>query len=191
MEKLINTLLRSRGMTLAELTEKLGYQSKTSLVRVMKKQANQRALDTFVKRLKKHIELNDEELARLSETMECLNWQEDYESSREMLGLLRGEIAEDREVILEDAVSGECSTLAERYQKATDIRITMLNCQYVPIFGMLLDMVRRQNVQIEHYLVMPEDSARVIHSISILFPLIYETAGGHNRIFKVPEEYRQ
>ena len=28
-------------------------------------------------------------------------------------------------------------------------------------------------------------------ALESLFPLVFETAGGHNRIFEVPEEYRQ
>ncbi len=174
MERLINALLEERGISLTELTARLGYQSKTSLVRIMKKQANQRALNTFVKRLKTHLDLTEAERARLTEAMECLRWQEDYASSKEMLRLLRGELPADREVTLEDAVGGECSSLAARYEDAQDVRITLLNCQYVPMFGLLLDMVRSKGAQIEHFLMMPEDSARVIHAISALIPLIYE-----------------
>ena len=174
MEKMINALLENRGMSLSELTARLGYQSKTSLVRIMKNQANQRALNTFVKRLKTHLVLSDAEMMRLTEAMEFLRWQENYASSQEMLRMLRGEFSTDRDVVLEDVFSGECSTLAERYQSAADIHITLLNCQYAPIFGTLLDLVRRNRAQIEHFLMMPDNSERVIHAIGVLIPLIYE-----------------
>lgn len=174
MERVINALLKDRGLTLSELTMQLGYQSKTSLVRIMKKQANQRALNTFVKRLKERLDLSEAELARLTEAMECLHWQEDYASSKEMLRLLRGEMPSDRDVTLEDAVSGECSVLKDRYANATDIRITLLNCQYVPMFGMLLDLVRSKGARIDHFMMLPEDSEHVIHALGALIPLIYE-----------------
>ena len=174
MERMMNDLLRDRGMSIAELTARLGYQSKTSLVRIMKKQANQRALNEFAKRLKIHMDLSEEELTRLNEAVEYLRWQEDYASSREMLRLLCGEAAADETVWLEDAVSGECSQLAQRYDGANEISITLLNCQYVPMFGLLLDMVRSRSAQIEHFLMMDEASERVIHAIGALIPLIYE-----------------
>ena len=51
MEKLINGLMKARNLTLSEMTALLGYQSKTSLVRIMKNKANQRAIDTFVNKI--------------------------------------------------------------------------------------------------------------------------------------------
>lgn len=174
MERMINDLLEDRGMSIAELTARLGYQSKTSLVRIMKKQANQRALHAFAERLEKRLELTEKEQNRLNEAMECLHWREDYASSREMLRLLCGEFIEDEEVLLEDAVSGRQMQLAQRYAGAREISIVLLNCQYVPMFGLLLDMVRHQDVRIEHFLMMDEDPERVIHAIGALIPLIYE-----------------
>ena len=174
MERLINDLLENRGMSIAELTARLGYQSKTSLVRIMKKQANQRALNAFVKRLKAHLDLSKDELTHLNEAMESLRWQEDYASSKEMLRLLCGDPPEDEEIILEDVLSGECIPLKQRYAGAKEISIILLNCQYVPMFSLLLDMVRRQDAQIEHFLMMDEAPERVIHAIGAMIPLIYE-----------------
>lgn len=174
MERLITALLEERGMSLAELTAQLGYQSKTSLVRIMKHQANQRALDTFLKKLNERLSLTEEEQEQLADVMEYLRWQGDYDSSREMLQFLRGEPIEDDVILLEDSVTGETSHLADRYAEASEISITLLNCPYVSIFRLLHKLVRQKNAAVEHFLLMHEDSARVIRALHVLMPLIYE-----------------
>lgn len=175
MEKLINGLIEARGLTLAELTAQLGYHSKTSLVRVMKNQANQRALDTFAKRLTENMRLSEAEHQRLERVLEYMRWQEDYVSSREMLKFLRGENDADGDVWLEPIAAEGRSLFAQRYEDASEIRIIMLNCQYVPIYRQLLRLVRAKGAEIEHYLQMRDNSARVIHAINVLIPLIYES----------------
>jgi len=174
MDKLIAALLEKRGMTLAELTAELGYQSKTSLVRIMKNQASERALDTFAKRLNERLSLTEEEQGELAEAMEYLRWQDDYASSQEVLKFLRGEIVQDEEICLEAAEDGSQSLLSHRYEDASEIRITLLNCQYVPVFQQLLDMVRNKDASIEHFMLMREESARVIRGLRVLVPLVYE-----------------
>lgn len=174
IEKLINTLIESRGMTLADLTAQLGYHSKTSLVRIMKGQVNQRAVDAFAKRVRSNIELTEEEQLRLGEVMEYLRWQQDYESSREMLRFLRGEQTPRENVWLEEINSRKRTRFVDRYAGASEIHITLLNSQYVPIFGQLCDLVREKGATVEHFLQMHRESACVIHAISELIPLIYE-----------------
>lgn len=174
MEKLINEMLADRGMSLAELTELLGYQSKTSLVRVMKNQASQRALDTFAKKVNENLRLSEAEQVRLLDAMECVRWQEDYASSREMLKFLRGAKSADGEVLLEDVASGAKESFAGRYSDASEIRITLLNSQYVLIYPELLRLVRQKGATVEHFLQMREHSTCVIHAINALIPLIYE-----------------
>lgn len=174
MERLLNQLMADRGITLAELTEMLGYQSKTSVVRVMKNQASQRALDTFARRVGENLHLTEQEKEALDEVLESLRWQKDYPASKEMLRFLRGEKDDNVQVWLESA-DGEAPVLfSECYLNAKDIRITMLNAQYVPIFGHLLELVRNYGAQIEHFLLMHTEPEHVIRAINALIPLIYE-----------------
>jgi hypothetical protein len=56
-----------------------------------------------------------------------------------------------------------------------------------------LDLLRKY--QVEYIYVSPyerSDSQYVLHEEALenLFPLVFETRGGHNRMFEVPEEYR-
>lgn len=174
IEKLINDLIEARGMSLTELTAQLGYQSKTSLVRIMKNQASQRAMDTFAKKVNANLALSSEERERLDEVLDYMRWRDDYASSREMLKFLRGETSEDADVWLEEIGSQGRMLFSQRYLNATEIRITMLNSQYVPIFQYLRRLVKERDATIEHYLRMRRDSTHVIHAISVLIPMIYE-----------------
>ncbi len=175
MEKLINGLMKARNLTLSEMTALLGYQSKTSLVRIMKNKANQRAIDTFVNKINENLPLTTLEQKQLAEALECVRWQEDYLSSCEMLKFLRGEVVEDEPVELEDVDTGEKCTFAQRYENAKEIRITMLNGQYVSVYRHLQHLVRYRDAKVEHFIQMNEDSAQVIHAINMLVPLIFQS----------------
>lgn len=174
IERLIGEMVEERGMTLSEFTELLGYHSKTSLVRIMKGQVSQRAVDTFVKRMKSNLDLTAEEQLKLNDVIDHLRWQQDYISAREMLRFLRGEQTPEGEVWLEEVDSRKKMRLTERYARAAEIRITLVNCQYVPIFRQLLDLVRSKGAVVEHYIQMRREPVRVIHAIGELIPLIYE-----------------
>lgn len=174
MEKLIHDILKNHRMSVSELTNRLGYQSKTSLVRIMNNQVSGRALDTFARRLNTCLKLTQDETDRLTGIMEQLRWQEDYVASREMLGFLRGDRLASSDIFLEDVSDGTQCLMSQRYADAHDIRVTLINCQYVPIYQQLLNVVRSQGAQVEHYMMMRDDFARVIHSINALIPLVFE-----------------
>lgn len=174
IEKLINALIESRQMTLSDLTAQLGYHSKTSLVRIMKGQVNQRAVDAFAKRVQSNLKLTEAESAQLSEVMDYLRWRQDYESSCEMLRFLRGEQMTGRDVWLEEVDSHKRQCLLDRYANADEIRITLLNSQYVSIFEPLCKLMREKGTTVEHFLQMRREPARLIHAIGELIPLIYE-----------------
>ena len=174
IEKLIGTLAENRGMTLSEFTAQLGYHSKTSLVRIMKGQVSRRAVDAFAQRVQDCLELAEPERGALDAVMEHLRWQNDYDSSREMLRFLRGEQTPCGDVYLEDADGAGAMRFADRYAHADEIHITLLNSQYVPIFRQLCELVRERGATVEHYLQMRRESARIIHAIGELIPLIYE-----------------
>lgn len=174
IEKLISGMIDDRGMTLADFTAQLGYQSKTSLVRIMKGQVSQRAIDTFAKRMRSSIDLTAQEELKLSEVIDHLRWRQDYISSREMLRFLRGEQTPEEDIWLEVQETGTRMRFSDRYARTSEISITLLNSQYVPIFRQLLKLVRDRGAAVEHFLQMSRESVRVIHAIGELIPLIYE-----------------
>lgn len=172
--KVIGELMDARGITLSDLTRLLGYQSKTSIVRVMKNQASARALDGFAKRVGDNLKLTDAEQRRFAEALEHMRWQEDYASSREMLKFLRGETDACEEVWLEDAQAQARMPFSQRYLDAEKLSVTLLNSQYVAVFPHLLKLVRERGARVEHFLQVHEEPLRVIHAINALIPLIYE-----------------
>lgn len=174
IEKLINELIEARGMTLTELTAQLGYQSKTSLVRIMKNQASQRALDTFARKVNERLSLSLLEQERLNEVLDYMRWQEDYDSSREMFRFLRGEVMEDADVWLEEVGAPRQELFRDRYWKATEIFIKILNCYNVPVFQCLRRFMRERGARIDHYLRMTRNPLHVIHASSVVVPLFHE-----------------
>ncbi len=174
IETWINELMASRGYSLADLTAVLVYSSKTSVVRVMKNQVNQRAVEAFAQRIERYLDLTPEERARFTEAMELLRWQKDYAASREILRFLRGQDEDTGDVWLEEIDTGRRMQLFPRYERMHSMKITLLNSQYVSVFGALNRLVTQRGAKIVHYLQMTEDSARVIHAIHKLVPLIFE-----------------
>lgn len=181
IREFITAYLKDRDMTMAELTGKLGYRSKTSIVRIMNSDVSARSLETFVTRLRKHGSLSEKEIDQLKEAAELLSWQDDYYPSREMLGLLQGKVYEEGEVVMEcvnpdrdDALTKDIPTVfSEAFEGAKDIHVMLMNSQYVPVFDKLRSMIEQQDARISHYLLVNEDTSRTIHAMNVVFPIMF------------------
>lgn len=181
IREFISNYIRNRDMTLAELTTKLGYRSKTSVVRIMNGDSSIRSVEVFAEKLRALDTLSETENDQLNEAIELLRWQEDYQPSREMLGLLRGNVCEKGDVLLQciERQSEDISlqktpqifedTFAEGY----DIDIMLVNSQYVPIFDKLRKLIVAQNARVSHYLTVDEDASRTIHAMNVVFPIMF------------------
>ena len=91
-----------------------------------------------------------------------------------MLRFLRGEKDDNTQVWIESADGAAPVLFSGCYLNAKNVCITMLNAQYVPVFGHLLELVRNHGAKVEHYIQMRDEPAHVIHAINALIPLIYE-----------------
>ena len=177
----ITAYLKDRDMTMVELTGKLGYRSKTSIVRIMNGDVSGRSLDTFVTRLRKAGGLSEKEIEQLKEAAELLSWQADYYPAREMLGLLQGKVHEKGEVVLEcvnpdrdDTLTKDVPTVfSEAFRGARDIDIMLVNSQFVPVFDKLHSLIKHQDARIAHYLMVNEDTSRTIHAMNVVFPILF------------------
>lgn len=181
IKEYMNAYLKERDMTLVELTAKLGYKSKTSIVRIMNGDVTVRSFDKFVARMRKLGDLTEKESAQLDEAVELMRWQEDYHPSREMLGFLQGWVREEGSVRLEyiNPFSGDdCTgcvplTFDDTFNGATEIDILLVNSQYVPIFEKLRNLIAEKDAKISHYLMINEDTSRTIHAMNVIFPIMF------------------
>ncbi|MBE5773465.1 MAG: hypothetical protein E7337_05970 [Clostridiales bacterium] len=178
----ITAYLKERDMTLADLTAKLGYRSKTSIVRIMNGAVTERSLENFVSKLSKVGGITEKEKADLNEAIELLKWQEDYYPSREILDFLQGKVCGTGTVELEcvnpetDAwlIKDVPKAFEEGFRGATEVEILLMNSQYVPIYDKLYRLIREQNAKITHYLMIDENTSRTIHAMNVLFQMMYE-----------------
>ena len=174
IRELLQSIMEERGLTPSELTHLLGYQSKTSLVRVLRGQTNQRALDAMVKRLCETIDLTDEERAHLDEALEEMLWQDDYSSVREMVRFLKGEHDEVGSVSIEWIDSGKTADFGGLYEDARELRFTILNCQFINIFPAVQHYVHDCGAEAEHFLMLGNMPTGILRAVNVLIPLLYE-----------------
>jgi len=201
IREFITSYLKDRDITLVELTAKLGYRSKTSIVRILNGDISTRSLEGFADRLRRVGGLTETECVHLDEAMELLKWQDDYYSSKEMLGFLQGYVPETGDVMLK-YVNPECIEQTDRdiplifddaFSGGTDIEIMLVNCQYVPMFDKLHRLLCTQNARVNHYIMVNDDTARTIHAVNTVFSIMFlpgyqgfllrsKDASGHNGI---------
>lgn len=177
----ITAYLKDRDMTMVEFTEKLGYRSKTSVVRIMNGDISLKSFEAFLNRLRSFGDLSEAENEKLREASDVQHWQGDYFPSREMLNLLQGEICKDGLVLL-DCVNNSMGEIAipdaprmfdNTFDGATDIDIILMNSQYVPIFEKLKSLIENQGARVRHYMMVNDDMARTIHAVNVVFPIMF------------------
>lgn len=175
VDNFIHRYLRDRNMTMTELMTLLGYRSKTSLVRLVKGNVSIRSMEAFAEKMRDYGSLTEEENKELEEAVEIIRWQDDYYSSVEMLKFLRGQMDSETEIITESVNDAAARmTISERYKNASNIRITLVNSSYVPLFSDLSRMIREKNAIIEHYILVDDDTARTIRGVSAVMNIVYE-----------------
>lgn len=177
----ITGYLKDRDMTMVEFTKKLGYRSKTSVVRIMNGDISLKSFEAFLNRLRAFGDLTATENEKLREASDVQHWQGDYFPSREMMNLLQGVVCKDGPVYLDcvnNAMGGVViadapETFDQTFDGATDIDIILMNSQYVPIFEKLKELILNQGASVRHYMMVNDDTARTIHAVNAIFPIMF------------------
>lgn len=174
MDAFVAQLMAARGITTGELTELLGYRSKTSIARIVKEEAHQRSVEEFAARVRDIMNLSPAENEELEALLESSKWQSDYQASREMLAFLKGSPVHG-DVCLEMANARGNVDLVNRYKDSVKIEITLLNSSYVPIFGVLGALIWQKNAHVRHYILVDDNTAKTIRSVNAMLTVFYET----------------
>lgn len=107
--------------------------------------------------------------------MEIIRWQDDYYSSQEMMKFVSGQVEPNRDIMLECVDDAPLKMLmSERYAQASNIRIIILNSQYVPVFSYIGSLIRERDACVEHYMLVDDDTARTIRGVNSLLGIVYE-----------------
>lgn len=94
--------------------------------------------------------------------------------TREMWAYLRGETLQKGSFYLETPSTGAVTTLRERYARAKNLRITLLNTPYSTIYPELEWLMKECDAHIDHYVTADDDDARTIRLTSdVRRPIMY------------------
>lgn len=86
--------------------------------------------------------------------------------TREMWAYLRGDILQQGAFYLEQPGSGHLLSMAERYDHAKNLRVTLLNTPYSTIYPDLMRLMDERDAKIDHHVLVDDDDARTIRLTS-------------------------
>lgn len=168
----IETVRKNRDLSFRDFSNILGYKSKTSLARLMRGESNLRSMESFGQRVKEHFDLSPDEQNMLAQLLQYAR-SGNSDAALEMEAFLRMDEPIKADILISDN-SGKTQTLDARYDNLRNMRVIIANCQYVPMYTTLCTWIREKDARIEHYMVIRDDPARSIHSMTVLLPVVYE-----------------
>lgn len=175
MDAFIAQLVASREITMKELTERLGYRSKTSITRIAKGKANLRSMEEFDRRVRDALNPTPAEGECLERLLESARWKNDYYASQEMRAFFSGgRLYGEEGFRLSFSEDGLPVDLLRRYEGAEKMEITILNSQYVPVFEILQTLIRREHARVRHYFHVNENAAKTIRAVNAMLTVFYE-----------------
>ena len=170
---IVEEYLKTRGISLIEFSRMLGYRSKTSVVRLMRNQANMRSVEKFSFLFREKGSLTEDELNRLEDAVEKLRWQENYQATRAIHAFLEGESEPDSPIELTDIGNGERCIMFERYSEVQELQILLLNSVDTSIFEQLRRLIAENGASVEHFIRSDGNHARMLQAINMLSPVMY------------------
>jgi len=176
IRKLVKLLQINHGLTQMDITTMLGYRSQTSLVRLMKNQANAETLNKMAVKLRtcEQLMLTDEENRMIDDILECAELLEDddYQALLKLRELLRG-TEEEHDPIMLTVVNGETELLTERYRCVQCMHMLVINCERLPLLQEIASMMPMEGFQVDHYMYMDQQPLHTVQAIRALLPLLY------------------
>lgn len=176
MRQFIQDLQKSRGISVGELSALLGYKSQTSVARIMQDKANMDSVTRFCQLLKENetIALTDSESIRLDRILEKKKLGSDEYAATDILRQLIREDPPRMDPVIVNAFSGEKQTLLERYLPMQGLKLTVLNCETLPLFGALAELTGRGVARVEHYLYSDQNLLRTVLTVRTVLPILHD-----------------
>lgn len=176
MQEWIDQMRGKRGWSLRRLAEELGYSSATSLVRIAQGSANAESVTRFAQAVEQleNEPLDEEETAALAMLMERKVASDDgYRTTQLLISLLRDERLAHPNIVLESPDGSVRTDMLSRYAGREGLRVTVLNCEHVPLFDELAELEAKTPFPIKHYLVEDGPASQTVERIRAILPVLF------------------
>lgn len=176
MRQFIQNIQKSRGLSVAELASLLGYKSQTSVARIMQDKANVDSVSRFCQLMQENenLALTDEETETLNRILERKKLGQVVYAATDILRQLLREDPPLVDPLLVDAGTGKKTSLLERYMPLDDVRMTVLNCETVPVFAALAKLTSLGKAWVEHILYSDAALLRTVMTVQCVLPILHQ-----------------
>ena len=154
MRSFLEQFQQQRGLTLRELAQRLGYSSKTSILRMMDGNVTPATLLEFARRLQQNFPLDEQELWTLQRAVDMKHYgPEVHKLHTELFLLCTGQAPWPRQPLHLRQMDGSGDTdLLQRYRQAERVEITLLGCLSQAVYPALKTLLQRPDVQVRQYI---------------------------------------
>ena len=173
----IQKITFKENLSLKDLSEALGYKSRTTLDRILKEDATPAAVRKLEQALLDTFTLTEEEKAALHEAAQITIYgAEKYLVSKKMWDFVQGIPPVQTECLyIKDARSGGMVDLTSRYAASSRVQAVVMNCQYiVGLFSIMKELLQRESTTVDHYLYVDKDSVRTVSAVNLLMTVFYK-----------------
>ncbi len=165
------------NLSLKELSDALGYKSRTTLDRILKEDATPAAVRKLEQALLDTFALTPDEKAALHEAAQITIYgAEKYLVSKKMWDFVQGiPPAQTEQFCIKDARNSSVIDLLRRYADSGSVQVIVMNCQYiVGLFTIMKTLLQRENVTVDHFMYVDRDSVRTVSAVNLLMTVFYE-----------------
>jgi transcriptional regulator with XRE-family HTH domain len=176
ISEFIRSFMREHKLTERKMAALTGLRNPSTLTQLLSGKCGSATAVEFEQAMLRSFVLTSSECDALREcvTSVAVGSEADAVKTREMWAYLRGEELLQGNFYLELTCSGQLMTLSERYARARQLRIMLLNTPYSTIYPELVRLMNEMDAKIEHYIVVGENDARTIRLTSdILRPIAH------------------
>ena len=171
----LKQLADREGLSLKGLSDLLGYKSRTSLDRILKDSAKPESIRKLEQLLPGRFELTQDEREALHSAVRVsIYGAEKCRAMQYMWHFVQG-TRERPEQMKSRMADGTAVDLYTRYAGAKQVKISLVNGQYMSgLFVLLGKLLQLGNTQVEHFIHVDHNSARMVRSVCSLMPIFYE-----------------
>ena len=173
----IQAITFRENLSLKELSDALGYKSRTTLDRILKEDATPAAVRRLEQALLDTFSMTPDEKRALHEAAQITIYgAEKYLVSKKMWDFVQGiPPAQTEQLCIRDARSGGVIDLTRRYAASGSVQAIIMNCQYiVGLFSIMKALLQRENVTVDHFMYVDRDNVRTVSAVNLLMTVFYE-----------------
>ncbi len=177
LREYIRGLMEEQNLSKAELSEKLGYRSRTSIDRIINASTRAEGVRKFEQALLRTFPFTEQQKTELHQVIQIsIYGEEKYLTALKMWDFVQGtsRVQADK-LCITDAKSRKTVNLLKRHARAKKIQATVINCQYVvSLFDILKKLLQHEENSVKQYIYVNSDSVRTVCAVNALMTIFYE-----------------